>query len=44
MQTQTLTDRLYVEMDAGGVIWLAVIVFGAAFLTARGLRRRRHIS
>jgi uncharacterized membrane protein YedE/YeeE len=44
MQTQTLTDRLYVEVDAGGVILLAVVVFGAAFLIARGLRRRRRLS
>ena len=41
---QTLSDRLYIEIDAGGVILLAAIALGAAFLIARRVRRRRPLS
>ncbi len=38
---QALTDRLYIEVDAGGVMLLGALVFGAALLIALRLRRRR---
>jgi hypothetical protein len=41
---QTLTDRLYIEIDAGGIILLAAIALGVALLMARGLRRRGPLS
>ena len=41
---QALTDILYIEIDAGGIVLLAAITFGAAFLIARRLRRRKPFS
>jgi hypothetical protein len=38
---QALTDRLYIEIDPGGVILLGALIFGAALLVALRLRRRR---
>ncbi len=38
---QALTDRLYIEVDTGGMILLGALIFGAALLIALRVRRRR---